>query len=227
MGELQRIVNACETLSIDRRRLVSVQYTRSEIAKVYETASRNPWKFSLGISAGLQYGDNRDLLEEIDRLDRTKDFTISFSQAQGASKGLAYMFAYQGPNIVNVQNTTVTSFSGNQLVLGNLPTVQQSGGAQVVMFKKGDFIQIQDYPYPFTVTADVLRGSGNTITITTHRPNFITASLAGKGINIGNNCIFRVFCPNMPTYKLSPGGKNALISFSGEFSLIEYTGDVL
>ena len=36
---LQNIVNISETLNINRRRLVSVQYTRSEIAKVNETGN--------------------------------------------------------------------------------------------------------------------------------------------------------------------------------------------
>ena len=99
------------------------------------------------------------------------------------------------------------------------------------MFKKGDFVQIKGYPYPFTVTADVLRGTsdlvGATITLTTHRPNFISADLTGLKLNVGNDCQFRMFCPNMPTYKLTPGGANALINWSSDFQLVEYTGDVL
>jgi hypothetical protein len=225
---LQRIINACDSLNIDRRRLVSVQYTRSEIARVNETVSRNPWKFTLGISAALKYVPNRDLLEEIDRLDRTKPEIISFSNsATGASKGLSYMFAYQGDNISNVANIQVISFTGNQLVIGNLPNVLASGGAGAYMFRKGDFIQIVGYPYPFTSTTDVLRGNGSTITVTTHRPNFITANVANLNIKVGNDCQFRMFCPNMPTYKLTPGGDNAIISWTSDFQLVEYTGDVL
>ena len=229
---LQRIINACDSLNIDRRRLVSVQYTRSEIAKVNETASRNPWKFTLGISAALQYGPNRDLLEEIDRLDRTKPEIISFSNsATGASKGLSYMFAYQGQmNAGQISSITVQAFQGNQLTLTGLPSVP-TVGATGILLKKGDFLQIKDYPFPFTVTADVVRGTNTAtnavVTATVHRPNFITASIVGKGINVGNDVQFNMFCPNMPTYKLTPGGDNAIISWTSDFQLVEYTGDVL
>jgi hypothetical protein len=81
------------------------------------------------------------------------------------------------------------------------------------------------------VTADVVRGTNTAtnavVTATVHRPNFITSSTVGLGINVGNTVQFRMFCPNMPTYKLTPGGQNALIGWSGDFQLVEYTGDVL
>jgi hypothetical protein len=235
---LQRIINVCESLNIDRRRVVGVQYTRSEIAKISQTPTRNPWRFNLGISAGLVYSENRDLLEMIDLLDRTTPEVISFNSSTystinsqstflAASPGLAYMFKYLGDNIANVQNINVVSFSGNQLVLGNLPTVTGSGGASAYMFRRGDFIQIKGYPHPFTSTTDVVRGTGTTITVTTHRPNFLTGNLTSLGINVGNQCQFKMFCPNMPTYKLTPGGANAIISWTSDFNLYEYTGDNL
>ena len=233
---LQRIINVCETLTIDRRRVIGVQYTRNEIAKVTETPTRNPWRLNLGISAALKYADNRDLLETIDYLDRAHTEVISFNNAtystinnqstgNVASKGLAYMFKYLGDNIANVQNISVQSFVGNQLILGALPTVVASGGAGALMFRKGDFIQIKGFPYPFTSTTDVYRGNDATITVTTHRPNFISGIVLNQGINVGNAVQFRVFCPNMPTYKLSPGGDNAVINFTSDFQLYEYLGD--
>ena len=235
---LQRIINACETLNIDRRRVTGVQFTRSEIAKANETVTRNPWRFNLAISAALKYDENRDLLEQIDYLDRTIPEVVSFSTTTGASKGLAYMFAYQGSmSSAQLSAITVNGFSGNQLVLQGLPTVNQNFPSTTIMFKKGDFIQVAGYPYPFTVVGpaanngvitpgDVQRGNGSTLQLTVHRPNFISANLSGLGINVGNAVQFRVFCPNMPTYKLSPGGTNAIISWSSDFQLYEYTGDV-
>ena len=55
----------------------------------------------------------------------------------------------------------------------------------------------------------------------------------GDGITVGNSCDFYMFCPNMPTYKLIPGGymkangvvqNNALIEFSDSFQLYEWVG---
>jgi len=233
---IQRIVNYCETMTINRRRLTGVQYTRSEIAKISETPSRNPWRFDLTISAGLQYGANRDLLEQIDYLDRRYPETISFSTTYGASPGLSYMFAYQGQLSTAQRNAiTISVFSNtNQMNITNLPSIQQLagvGGANAVIFAKGDIIQPAGFPFPFTVTQNAVRGSDTsttaTIVLNLHRPNFnTTSSFTGANLVSGNDVQFRVFCPNMPTYKLSPGGVNALISWTSDFQLYEYTGEV-
>lgn len=225
---LQRILNACETLNFDRRKVIGVQYTRSEIAKITETPTRNPWRFNLKISAALLYNQNRDLLETIDYLDRRYPETVSFN----ANPNLSFMLAYQGDAKANVANITVTSFTGTTLTLGNLPTITGGVSANTVLFKKGDFIQIKTFPFPFTATADVLRGSGSTVTVTTHRPNFITENgtqtVVGKGINVGNDVQFRMFCPNMPTYTLSSALKNnPMIQWTSDFSLVEYTSEVV
>lgn len=225
---LQRILNVCQTVSIDRRKVIGIQYTRSEIAKITETPTRNPWRISLSIGAALLYNQNRDLLEEIDRLDSRLPETISFS----SNPNLSFMLAYQGDAKANVANITVTSFSGTTLTLGNLPAISGSVSANTVLFKKGDYIQIKTFPYPFTATADVLRGSGTTVAVTTHRPNFITENgtqtIVGKGINVGNDVQFRMFCPSMPTYKLVSAIKNnPMIVWSGDFQLTEYTGEVV
>jgi len=245
---LQTIINHAETLEIDRRRVVGVQFTRNEIAKTSETPTRNPWKFNVGISAALVYSENRQLLEAIDLLDRTTPEIISFNSlttssvpgnsnyvGKTASAGLNYIFAYQGdvrladgitPNYSLLNNMSVQSFNGNQLVLTTLPgAAQVTGGQNAIMFKAGDFIQIQGYPFPFTNRYDVKLGTGTSITLTTHRPNFITGNVVGAKINVGNQCQFQMFCQNMPTYKLTSGGPNAIINWSSEFKLYEYTGN--
>ena len=241
---LQTIINYSETMTIDRRRVVGVQYTRSEIAKIGETPTRNPWRLNLTISAALRYGDNRNLLEAIDQLDKTTPEVVSFNKDTAssvfgvkASQGLAYMFAYQGavrlsdgvtPNYSLLNSMTVSSFVGNQLVL-NLNSIKPAsvtGGQAAVVLAAGDLIQIQGYPYPFSVRSSVVMGTGTTITVTTHRPNFIGTAVNGNAINVGNQCQFKMFCPNMPTYKLSPGGSNAIINFNSDFQLYEWTGDI-
>ena len=124
----------------------------------------------------------------------------------------------------------MVSYTGNQLVLSGLPTV----AATTVMFKKNDLIQINTFPYPFTTQQDVLRGVAGTVTITTSRPKIISSSVTGYGITVGNDCTFNVFCPNMPVYKLIPGGwqiasgittNNAYLEWSDNFYLYEFCGD--
>lgn len=231
MAGLQTIIDKCNGLRINRRDVVGIQITRNEIPRTSITPTKNPWRFTVDMPSSLRYFEARALLEEIDTLDRYLPETITFSN----NSKFSWMFAYQGAlNNTQLSAITVTSFTGNQLVL-NVSGV--TAGASTVVFKKNDLIQIGgsgSYPFPFTSTTEVLRGSGSTITVTTHRPNILSGTLAGLGIIVGNNCQFKVFCPNMPTYKLTVGGfagtvnsptNNALIEWSDAFELYEYVGD--
>jgi hypothetical protein len=226
MSGLQSILNYCNGLQIDRRKVVGIQYTRNEIPRVSQTPTRNPWKFTLDMPNRYRYNEARSLMEQLDNLDRITPQVITFSNLPQ----LSWIFRYQGAMTVTQRNAiTVTSFVGNQLVLGNLPVVPNTR----VLFEPNDLIQIGNNYYPFTSTTQILRGTSGTVTVTTNRPNIITASVVGNGITVGNSCSFTMFCPNMPTYKLIPGGYqktngvlvgNALIEFSDAFELYEFVG---
>ena len=226
MSGLQSILNYCNGLQIDRRKVVGIQYTRNEIPRVSQTPTRNPWKFTLDMPNRYRYNEARSLMEQLDNLDRITPQVITFSNLPQ----LSWIFRYQGAMSVTQRNAiTVTSFVGNQLVLGNLPVVPSTR----VLFEPNDLIQIGNNYYPFTSTTQILRGTSGTVTVTTNRPNIITASVVGNGITVGNSCSFTMFCPNMPTYKLIPGGYqktngvlvgNALIEFSDAFELYEFVG---
>jgi hypothetical protein len=234
---LQAIINSCNQIQVNRRRVVGVQSTRNETYKTAETPTRNPWKFSIQSSNSLVYSSARTILEELDRLDRRTYEDITFSN----HSGMSWLFAYQGDmSSSDIAHLTVTSFIGNQLVLGNLPSLASGS----IMFKPNDIIQIVGYPYPFTVVgpaitssnqaaSNVLRGTGSSLTITVHRPNFIVDNIIGRNIVVGNAVKFRVMCANMPTYKLVPGAQtmsstgqlinNARIEFESTFDLVEFT----
>ena len=226
---LQTIINNSTGISIDRRKMVGIQYTRNQQSRTSATPTLNPWRFSIELPTQLKYGDSRSLLESIDSLDRIYNEEISF----GNVPCMSWIFRYQGAMTVAQRNQLrVQSFVGNQLILTNLPALTSSR----VMFEPNDLIQIGNYPYPFTSTTRVLRGTGSTVTVTTHRPNIITNSVDNLGITVGSSCKFNMFCPNMPTYKLFPGGTtynaagemtgNARIEWSSEFELYEYFGDL-
>lgn len=218
---IQSIINDAESIEINRRRVVGIQYTRNEIARTSELTTRNPWRLTIKNSSLKNYNEVRSQLEEIDRLDRNQPEVISFSN----NPNLAYMFAYQGDVYTTSSFTSVTvqSFTGTNLILTNLPAL----ASNEYIFKKGDFIQVDSYPYPFTSRTDVLRGTGNTVSITTHRPNFIGTATHNHHILVGNDVQFNVFCPNMPSYTLVAGGYGSLVSWNGDFQLYEYTGTVL
>ena len=224
MSGLQTIIDKCMSLDIDRRKVIGIQYTRNEVPRTSLTPTYNPWRFTLEMPASLRYQTNRDLLETLDTLDRNVPQIVTFSN----NPCLSWIFKYQGSLSTSQLSTiTVQSFVGDQLVLQNLPAVS----ATRVLFEPNDLIQIGSYTFPFTSQTRVTRGTGSTVTITTNRPNIITGTVAGANITVGNSCDFYMFCPNMPTYKLIPGGatlsngvvtNNALIEFSDSFQLYEW-----
>jgi len=224
---LQTIIDNCNAINFNRRNVVGIQYTRNEIPRVSATPTRNPWKITVDMPNRFRYSQVRALLEELDTLDTYTPQVITF----GNLTAMNWIFKYQGDLTTGQLNgLNIVSYVGNQLTLNGLPTV----GAGTVMFKKNDLIQVNTFPYPFTTENDVLRGSGSTVVITTSRPNIISSSVVGYGITVGSTCEFNMFCPNMPVYKLTPGGyigyggattNNALIEWSDSFFLYEFVGD--
>ncbi len=229
MSGLQTIIQRAAAIGINRRKVVGIQFTRNEIARTSITPTRNPWRFSIEMPAALQWYNNRDLIEALDNLDRYDYQTITFNNTC-----LEWMLNYQGLMTSGmISALTVLSYTGNQLTLQNLTAAGVTNGT--VMFRPGDFIQIGSNPHPMTVVNLVTATSANTITFQVSRPNFL-GTVASQGITVGPGCQFRVFCPNMPTYRLTPGGNvqdgatvlnKGLIEFSDEFELYEWTGEVV
>ena len=230
MSGLQTIVNYCNGIDVNRRKTVGIQYTRNEIPRVSQTPTRNPWHLTLDMPNRFRYSQARALMEQLDTLDRITPQIVTFSNLAAQS----WIFKYQGAMTSGQLATiAVTSFVGDQLTL-NVSGI--TAATTAVIFEPNDLIQIgglNEHPYPFTSTTQVLRGSGSTVVVTTSRPNIISASVTGEGIIVGNNCQFNMFCPNMPTYKLTVGGyigngttttNNALLEFSDSFELYEFVG---
>lgn len=231
MSGLQTIVNYCNGIDVNRRKTVGIQYTRNEIPRVSQTPTRNPWHLTLDMPNRFRYSQARALMEQLDTLDRITPQIVTFSNLPAQSWIFKYQGAYTTGQITS--GVTVTSFVGDQLTLNvtGLPA-----GAGTVLFEPNDLIQIgglDEHPYPFTSTTQILRGSSGSVVVTTSRPNIISASVVGEGIIVGNNCQFNMFCPNMPTYKLTVGGyigngttttNNALLEFSDSFELYEFVG---
>lgn len=230
MAGLQDIIDRCTSIQIDRRKVVGIQTTLNEIPRTSLTPTKQPWRITVEMPKSYRYNQARALMEALDVLDRYTPEIITFSN----NTNLQWIFAYQGTmSPANIADITVDSFIGNQLVLSTLPAITSTR----VLFEPNDLIQIGAFPYPFTVTQQVLRGSGLTVTLTMNRPNILTSPVAGETITVGNACEFNMFCPNMPTYKMTPGGfqrynnqltgaiiNNAYLEFSSPFSLYEYVG---
>lgn len=213
---IQQIINISNQLTIDRRKVVGVQYSRSQIQKTDLTVTKNPWRFTIS-APGQPYSTMRSTIEQLNTMDRINSETITFNN----NSNLSWLFRYQGNNSTTPIGITVSSFTGNQLVLGSLPSMSSA----LYLFRAGDIVQITGKPYPFTIIQDVLRGSGSTVTVTTHRPNIITTSVAGLTIVVGSAVQFSVFCPNMPTYHIIPGAYSStnggIVEWDDSFQLYE------
>lgn len=226
---LQSIINLAETIKVNRRKVIGLQYSRNEIARTSELTTRNPWRFSVRVSALLHYDSaaTRTILEELDRIDRKTPETVSFSNQ-------SWMFGYNGQmnaserDAITVVRLGGTGYAYNELVVQNLPVVGPRSLSTAILFEKGDAIQIDGIPHPFTVTSRVLRGSGSSVTLPLHRFSFLDpADCAGQNIKIGNDVEFRVLCVNMPTYSIVPGGRGGAVQFDDTFELYEHTGSVV
>ena len=228
MAGLQTIIDNCDSLEIDRRKVVGIQITRNEVPRTSATPTYQPWRMKLTMPSFYKYNAARSLMESLDTLDRNTPEVVTFSN----NPKLSWIFKYQGAmSGGQINGITVQSFNNNQLVLTNLPAVPSG----TILFEPNDLIQIGNEPFPFTSTAQVLRGSAINVTVFTNRPNILTSNVVNDGITVGNSCDFKMFCPNMPVYKLIPGGyernsagviqNNALIEFSDAFQLYEYVGD--
>jgi hypothetical protein len=226
MAAIQTILSRCSSIAVNRRKTVGVQITRNEIPRTSLTPTTQPWRFTLEMPPVLKWWESRQLVEALDAMDRYSPEIITF-----AGTCLQWMWRYQGTlSQTQLSNILVDSYVGNQLTLNVLPSFMDPNR---VMFYPNDLIQIGNYPYPVTVVNTVLRGTTGNVTFTVNRPNIIANIGINNGITVGPNCQFRVFVPNMPTYRLRPGGSlivngqvinNAYLEFDDVFELYEWTG---
>ena len=173
------------------------------------------YSFTVGMHDGLKYSLNRSLVEDLDNLDTTTEEEINIGTS---NTGLAYITQYQG-NLTPAQinQITVTSATGGSIVLN---TTSVTGSPTGDIFKKGDYIQLDNnYRYPYTVTSDVAY-SGTSVTVPIHRGflNQTGYTVSGKGIEVGSDVTWRVKAIQNPTYGIAP---HDMLVFDSEFIFYE------
>ena len=118
MADLQTIIEYCNGMTINRRKVVGLQITRNEIPRLSTTPTKNPWKITLDMPSSLRYSDARALMEALDSLDRTGYEDITFSN----NSCLNWIFRYQGSmSQSQINSINVDDFTGTVLTLTNLP----------------------------------------------------------------------------------------------------------
>lgn len=205
----QTIFEIQQSMTVQNRRTVGQQVSRSGQVTVAQYLTTVPWVFTVTPHNYLYYPQVRNVIQAIDNKDRQLPETIIFS-----SSNLSWFTAYQG-NLSLGQAAALTLASvpaanATTISVGNLPSVS----SVAYIFKAGDFLQLGTYSYK--VTTDVLRGSGSTVNVTLHRSVIGTPS-AGTLTAIGNNCTFYMLAEACPTYTLNPMTNGAFVQWDAPF----------
>ena len=209
----QTIFEISQSISVQNRRTVGQQVSRSGQVRVAEYLTSVPWSFTVRPHAYLYYPQVRGVIQAIDNKDRQLPETITF-----ASSLLSWFDDYKGGltsgQAVALTLAAVPAANATTITVGNLPNVS----AGTVVFAAGDFLQLGVYPYK--VTAQVLRGGGSTVSVTLHRPVIGTPTV-GTLTAVGSACTFYLLAAQCPTYTLNPMTAGAFVQWDGDFVFIE------
>ena len=221
---LNQILAITESLGINDQRFVGQVVSRNQRISTSEIITVVPFAFEMKPMNYLLYSQNRGLLNSLRIADKSLQQYLNFGVT-----GWSNYIKYQG-DMTSGQIATCqwqTSSLNKNLVLGNLPSISSS----LFIVKAGDFCQVGLYSY--IATADVLRGSGSTVTIPVHR-NLITAVTSpinavigqfGTTVSMGGSTYtgttFQVVLRDYPTYTLTPMTNDSFIEWSGTFKAFE------
>ncbi|MFZ2736622.1 MAG: hypothetical protein WBI20_14835 [Burkholderiaceae bacterium] len=193
----QTIIDIHQSITVNNRRMVGQQVSRSGQVTTAQYLTAVPWVFTVVPHDYLYYPKVRDVIQTIDNLDRQLTGSINFSAANlswfAAMRGTATTATLNGAPAANTQILNLTS-NGT--------------------FKAGDFIQIAGYVYK--VTAD---SAGSSVGI--HRP-LIGTPASGSNLTLGSNVSFTVLAESCPTYTLTPMVDGAFVNWDGPFVFREF-----
>ena len=202
----QTIFEISESFSVNNRRTVGQQQSRSGQMRVAQYLTSVPWQFTVKPNSYLYYPQVRNVIQTIDNLDRQLPERIIFN-----SSNLSWFTEYQGSITSGTCTLAATPAANSQILSINVPT----GGGYA--FKAGDFIMVGGYTYK--VTANVTRVS-SPVSVSIHRP-VISGAVSGNTVYYGNDCSFNVLAQQCPTYTLNPMTDGAFVQWDGEFVFIE------
>ena len=188
----QTIVDIQTSMTVNNRRTIGQQVSRSGQLRVAQYLTSVPWVFTVVPHNYLYYPQVRAVIQAIDNADRQVASNITFSSAN-----LQWFTKMQGTATAATLATTPTA---------NTQTLTLSSNGT---YKAGDFIQVGGYVYK--VTAD---SAGTTVNI--HRP-LIGIPASGSVVTIGNNVSFNVVAEACPTYTLNPMTDGAFVEWDAPF----------
>ena len=221
---LTTILANSESVGINDQRFVGQLVSRNQRISTSEILTVVPFAFELKPMNYLLYSQSRALLNALRIPDKALEQYLNFS-----TTGWTNYIKYQGDmTSVQIAACVFTSGSANKnLTLGTLPSISSTA----FIVKAGDFCQVGRYSY--IATADVLRGSGATVSIPIHR-NLITPVTTNIAAVIGQfgtttalggasytGVTFPVILREYPTYTLVPMTNDSFIAWNGSFKAFE------
>ena len=224
---LTDILANSESVGINDQRFVGQVISRNQRISTSEILTVIPFQFEMKPMDYLLYSQSRSLLNSLRIPDKSLTQYLNFG-----STGWVNYIAYQG-QMTSGQIATCqwqTSSTGQTLVLGNLPSNAVMTPDKYVV-KAGDFCQVGLYSY--IATANVLRGSGATVSIPVHRTLLTTVTTPinavigqyGTTVSMGGSTYtgvtFQVILQEYPTYTLIPMTNDSFIKWEGSFNAFE------
>lgn len=207
---LQTIVDTAQEITFLRAPVVAQSMSRANYIKTATRGARI-WQFTITPSPGLHWDQYRGVIETLQFMDRYQEHTITLAN----NANMAWITQYQGAmSSSEIAATRISSTAASTIVLGTLPSLSSSA----VLFRRGDFIQPSGSRYPYTITADVLRGSGTTVNIPVNRPVLTDVVMANRAIVVGGAVSWQVIVTKLPQIGLLPG---RLVGFDGDFECVE------
>lgn len=215
---LQYIIDNAEEISLDRRKISGQTLTRSGQVRISSLASKVPWRITVKPGSGMNIRTHRAELESITNADRIQIQTINIGQS---NERLGYLTEYKG-NLNSSQRAAAQFLGANILdATVNLPGVTSG----TVVFQPGDLFSLAaGYRYPYTVTSQVIKGSGDQVVVPLSRPFIFQAGFTHteSALRLGSEVTWNVVVANRPTFTITPGG---WIRWNGDFELVEVIED--
>jgi hypothetical protein len=188
----QTILDIHQTFTVNNRRTVGQQVSRSGQLRVAQYLTSVPWVFTVVPHNYLYYPQVRAIIQNIDNADRQNAQNITFD-----TPTLEWFTKLQGTATTATLASTPTA---------NTQTLNITKNGTLLA---GDFIQVGGYVYK--VTADAA-----TSTVNIHRPLIGTPS-SGATVTLGKAVTFNVVAEACPTYTLNPMTNGAFVEWDGAF----------
>jgi len=210
----QTIINSATAISIDKNPIISQTITRDQTVRQTSRGGA-VYRFTVSPNPALKWADYRYLVANLEE-GKIGTQTISINSA-----GHSWISGYAGQlttpqvNALTFQYTTAQQTANSrQVIVGSLPSI----GSSTIMFQPGDLIQSANSVFPYTVSSQVLRGSGSTVQVPIHRVCLDTPSATTYDLKVGQEVTWRVVMTKMPRWTING---DRLIVWDGDFEFVE------